>query len=411
MAKKRDEILNELQVEQIKAIVGQQLISVGSLLRYNGVTEFNDPNDIPSLAKVISLLDSGLSFEEFTDADLEDDGGGTFYLPFELSPEQSILAIRIDLDGGSSLLMSPNYDFENEAILGFTSNATQNIKVWTTGANVIPPPVPAAPVFSIQPTGQTVLQGQTLTLTSAASDTTSYQWYKDGIALIGENLDTLVVTNFNASKAGTYKVQAIGLGGNTDSSNAVVINDVGVLVNNFTAQDLDGGTHIGISITATDGVDTISIASGTNGRLRSGVSITISGYTTTPLTSQDGLGNNVDLDPTTQTYSPPINSPLSVYHRAVGSGTCYSIELDDSDINSDGADLYVTIRRPGTATQSYPYYTFDALLEPDPNKYAFILCSEIIPTYKYGVSGASVTVPSLVETTGGFCSNDGECSF
>lgn len=410
MAKKRDAIFNEAQISIIKAIVGDTVINVGTKMRYTSSPSLVDPNDIPNYAAVLNIVGGGLSFQQFSEADLVSDGAGGYNLPFTLGSGEVPLAILIEPSVGDSYMIGVNYDFSVSELLGFINNATQNIKVWYTGQNVVPPPTPPAPVFIVQPSASvSVLQGKSLTLTSNASDTFTYQWYKDGVAIVGENSSNITVNSFDPSKAGTYYVEAIGPGGTTQSTNSVVTNDAGVLISNFTSQDLNGGTHTAVALTATDGTDVINIPSGTQIRLRSGVSITISGYGTTPLTAQDGASVNTNMTISSQAFNPPISSPLSIYHRAV-TGTCYTIGIPNTELENAGEDLYITIKRPGQPISSQPYYGYLSEIG-DPSQYTIIVCSENPIAYKYGPSGPLfASVPGETITTGGACSIDSECS-
>lgn len=409
MAKKRDAIFDELQLEQIRAIVGQEVLNVGTKMRYTEAPFMSDPNDIPSYQDLLAITGGGLSSEVFNQDDLTG-SEGNFTLPYVVADDEAVIVMRVDYDDQPSQIFFPQYSFDDEAILGFTTkdNVTQ-IKVWYTGTNVVPPPSPPAPVFTLQPTTPvSVLQGKTLTLTVAANNATNYQWYKDGIPLAGQAGTTLTVPNFLPANAGTYYVQAIGLGGLTASNNAIVTNDVGVLVNNFTGTYLSGGSHTGLAITATDGIEVLNIPVGTNGRLRSSVTITISGYGTTKLTVQNGVGTNTNPTDNSQAFNSPVSSPLSVYSR-VSEGVCYSISVPNESLTSAGNDLYIIVKRPGQSISSQPYYGYLSILDPLPGYTGFTFCSENAPQYKYGPSGGILTPTGLVENIGGACSVDNEC--
>lgn len=409
MAKKREGIFNEVQIGIIKAIVGEAVINVGTKMRYTEAPSLNDPNDIPNWATVLNITGGGLSSLEFSASDLLG-SDGDFNLPYVLPDIEAVVVMRIDYDDRPSEIKFPQYSFEDEAILGFVNkdNVT-NIKVWSTGSNVIPPPTPPAPIFSLQPSPSvSILQGKTLTLTVTSSNTDFYQWYKDGVVISGANTSTLTVTDFNPSKEGAYYVIANGAGGSTQSSSSLVTNDAGVLINNFTATDLDGGSHTGLTLTATDGTDVLNINVGTQGRLRSGVTITISGYGSTLLTAQDGASVNTNMTSSSQAFNSPIASPLSVYSRGDGSGTCYTLEIPNSELSQGGQDLYITIKRPGQSTNSQPYYGYLSG-GSNPGYASVIFCSEVAPQYKYGPSGDPVVVPGMIEETGGSCLNDSQC--
>lgn len=73
-------------------------------------------------------------------------------------------------------------------------------------------------VFTTQPVNRTICSGNQLTLTAIASGSiTTYQWYKDGIALsdgvnmAGSNTSVLSITNIAQPASGTYHCVATGL--------------------------------------------------------------------------------------------------------------------------------------------------------------------------------------------------------
>jgi hypothetical protein len=80
------------------------------------------------------------------------------------------------------------------------------------------------PVFTTQPTAQTVATGGTLTLTSAAPAGNSYQWYKDNVAISGATSSTYTKVNVTSADAGSYKVRITGApAANFTDSNAVTV--------------------------------------------------------------------------------------------------------------------------------------------------------------------------------------------
>lgn len=315
MGKKRNALLNEAQIELIKAIVGEYIVLVGNKMRYTDAPDLNDPNDIPNYAAVLNITGGGLRSDSFDSDQLLGDEDSGFYLPYTLPEDEATLVMLVKYDDRPNEISFVQYSFSDSAIIGFVNkNNVTSIKVWATGSNAITP-TPPAPIFSVQPSPNvTVLQGQSLNLTASASNTLYYQWMKDGVDLAGENTGNLTVTDFNPSKAGTYSVRAIGDGGTVVSDNSVVINDSGVLVNNFTSQDISGGSHSGVDFVATDGTNVLNVSIGTQVRLKSGVTINISGYGSVPLVSQDGLGNTSDMLVNSQSFNSPVNSPLGIYH-------------------------------------------------------------------------------------------------
>ncbi len=98
-----------------------------------------------------------------------------------------------------------------------------------------------APLISSQPQAQTIASGSTVvlavttsgtvTITSANADgprpaatgaASSYQWYRNGVAVSGATSATLVVSNATSSNAGGYRCLVSNSSGSTLSSEAVV---------------------------------------------------------------------------------------------------------------------------------------------------------------------------------------------
>jgi hypothetical protein len=83
----------------------------------------------------------------------------------------------------------------------------------------------APPSVTAQPQDQTVLLGETVTFSVAASGGTppySYQWLVDGANLSGATSNTLVLTNVQTSQAANYSVIVRALGASVLSSNALL---------------------------------------------------------------------------------------------------------------------------------------------------------------------------------------------
>lgn len=84
---------------------------------------------------------------------------------------------------------------------------------------------PVAPSFILPPIGITLLGGTYGALACIARGTPSltYQWYKDGVALVGETRSVLEFYNANSQNTGSYNVQVTGPGGNISSPPETVI--------------------------------------------------------------------------------------------------------------------------------------------------------------------------------------------
>jgi uncharacterized repeat protein (TIGR01451 family) len=85
-------------------------------------------------------------------------------------------------------------------------------------------PANEAPVFTLQPVGQTVGAGATIAFTAAASGTPSpsYQWLRNAVYLPGQNAPTLTLSGVTPANNGTYTVIATNAAGSVTSSAAVL---------------------------------------------------------------------------------------------------------------------------------------------------------------------------------------------
>jgi hypothetical protein len=83
------------------------------------------------------------------------------------------------------------------------------------------PPI-GGPAFVTRPQSQTVFVGTTVTLTATASNSPTYQWFRNDVELPGRTGETLVLTNVQLADAGTYRSLARNVGGTAISADAVI---------------------------------------------------------------------------------------------------------------------------------------------------------------------------------------------
>jgi len=329
----REAIYDLIHVTILRAISGS-FIDVETQLKYNQAFTFTDPQSIPDLATVSTLIGEGgtpVTPIAFTESDLEDDGFGGMFYPYALGAGEVVFIARIDY-ASSSEQITVNYDFSNSAITGFlnpnfpSSPPQMDITVYKVGQVVIPPPTPPEPVFTLQPTTPlTIVEGNTLTLSASASNTTGYQWYKNGVAISGATSSVYTKTLFTSTDAGTYKVAAIGAGGSTDSTNSVVSYDAGVIIQNLTGLKTDYTTASNppVSLDVDFGTGSNILISGQSIRMPSStllVNIVQSGPNSLPVL--DGVGTayaNLFPSPNDNPYAKPVGgyvSPLRVFNNA-----------------------------------------------------------------------------------------------
>ena len=117
---------------------------------------------------------------------------------------------------------------------------------------------PMAPVFLLQPASVVLQVGATATISANATyntnDPTSYQWYKNGVAIPGAVLSIYTISNTKVSDAGTsYTVQATNEGGTTVSSSAVVAVSGSLYLSPYAGQPGVAGNADGPAAMATFG--------------------------------------------------------------------------------------------------------------------------------------------------------------
>ena len=135
--------------------------------------------------------------------------GATLTIPSAQSSDAGIYAVLISNANGSV--------------------TSANVQVTVTGGN--------APVFTAQPASQTVAVGSTVVFSAAATNSPSYQWLRDGVAIAGATSPLLVLRNVTAADAATYSALASSSSAIAFStaSSLTVVNvtpaDVGRLIN------------------------------------------------------------------------------------------------------------------------------------------------------------------------------------
>lgn len=109
------------------------------------------------------------------------------------------------------------------------------------------------PAITQQPTGQTVNEGGTLTLSILATNATGYQWKKDGEDIPSANSATYTKQSVAPSDAGSYTCVVSGEGGTSVTSDAatVTVNALPVITKQPSNQTINEGGNINLAITAT----------------------------------------------------------------------------------------------------------------------------------------------------------------
>ncbi|HZL46790.1 MAG TPA: immunoglobulin domain-containing protein, partial [Opitutaceae bacterium] len=109
----------------------------------------------------------------------------------------------------------------------------------------------APPVFTTQPTGQTVTAGSAVTFTAAASGTPAptFQWRKDSSNIAGATSASFSIASVAAGDAGTYSVVASNSAGSATSNNANLTVNPAASAPVFTTQPTGQTVTVGSAVT------------------------------------------------------------------------------------------------------------------------------------------------------------------
>lgn len=109
------------------------------------------------------------------------------------------------------------------------------------------------PAITQQPTGQTVNEGGTLTLSILATNATGYQWKKDGEDITSATSATYTKQSVEPSDAGSYTCVVSGEAGTSVTSDAatVTVNALPVITQQPSSQTVNEGGNINLEVIAT----------------------------------------------------------------------------------------------------------------------------------------------------------------
>ena len=165
------------------------------------------------------------------------------------------------------------------------------------------------PVITQQPTGQTVNEGGTLTLSVIATNATGYQWKKGGENIPSATSATYTKQSVAPSDAGSYTCVVSGDDGTSVTSDAatVTVNALPVITQQPSSQTINEGGSISLEVTATGATgyqwkkDGSDIPSATNATYsKSGALPADAGSYTCVVT---GAGGSVTSSPATVTVN------------------------------------------------------------------------------------------------------------
>lgn len=157
-------------------------------------------------------------------------------LPEATGPVLTLNSVTAADAGNYHVVLSNEVDGEPQ-------NATSNPAV----LNVIPPPL-----ISAQPQSQTAQVGGSVGFTVSASGEgdLSYQWYKEGVPLDGEDAGSLILTDITYADAGEYHVTVTNIAG-TISSDAATLTVEGPvqILTQPAPQTVSVGSPVSFSVT------------------------------------------------------------------------------------------------------------------------------------------------------------------
>lgn len=145
-----------------------------------------------------------------------------------------------------------------------------------------------------------------------------------------------------------------------------------------------------------DGYTTAFVTNVPKASLEAGYAVTTPvGATIIRVKTADGLCTN-ELDLTVPTG---------------GTGTCYDVQIPNTDLNNGSEDLYISYTPPSTGVKTWFSNVAMDTYYIDANTSGFIVCSESLPTFKYGAAGSEQPLPSANIVIGNSCSENSNCDY
>jgi hypothetical protein len=195
--------------------------------------------------------------------------------------------------------------------------------------------VPLMPSITVQPSSQTVIAGQTATfsVTSSGAAPLSYQWSKNGTAIIGATSSSYTTPNETASDTGAqFKVEVSNSGGSLTSASAILTVNAtspgrltaGASSLNFHNVNVGSGSVLSLRFSNT-GSSNITV---------SNVSISGAGYNASGMTA--GL-----------ILTPGQTATLNVTFTPAATGTLTGAV----NVTSDASDSIISVNLLGTGIQ------------------------------------------------------------
>ncbi len=179
----------------------------------------------------------------------------------------------------------------------------------------------AAPAITASPLAQTVNVGATVVFSVQATDAQSYQWRRNGAAIIGATSSSLTLTNVQTSDSGSYSVAVSNPVGSTVSAEVGLVvtlaNTLPVVVAPPASQSVGVGGSVAFNAAATGGATWQWQANGTAIPGATGATLTVNnvgpaGAGLYTVTSTNNIG---------ATVSPAAILGLTSTSKLIGAGT------------------------------------------------------------------------------------------
>ena len=247
----------------------------------------------------------------------------------------------------------------NPAVAGVYSVVVSNT-LGSAASNNATLTVTAVPAITVHPASKIVAPNTVATLSVTATGTgLSYQWLKNGNALIGATTKDLEINTTSTTDNGTYAVVVSNAAGKVTSNAAQLTIPVAPVVNPLNLPDARVGENYSHQITAQNNPTSFTITGLPAGLSYSSTTGLIRGNPTTPGISNVKVTASNAAGPSVQ-----VNEDIEVFDLAAGTvGSYQGVVARQTTLNGDlGGSIKVDTKATGTFSgtlvlglSSYPF--------------------------------------------------------